>query len=92
MKKNPNKKLKDCTKEELIRFVKNLDAQLTNAIKMVSALRYVLKYEFRVPQQYWENYIDMIEEEEFEEPCPPGYKEPSPEKSKKKDKGMEAYQ
>ena len=90
--KEKPKKLNDLSKEELIKIVKNLDIQLTNAIKMVASLRYVLKYELRTPQGYWDNYVDIISEEEFEEEekVPPGYKEPNPVKSKKKI--IEGYQ
>ena len=84
MKKSKDKKLQDFTKEELIEVVKNLDIQLQNATKAVASYRHILKIEFRTPHEYWEKILEVLSEDEFEEPVPPGYKEPQM-KSKKKE-------
>ena len=90
--KDKPKKLNDLSKEELVKIVKNLDIQLTNAIKMVASLRYVLKYELRTPQGYWDNYVDIIAEEEFDDPLPPEAKELPEPRMKSKKKQLEGYQ
>lgn len=88
MKKKP-KKLNELSKEELKKTIINLDMQLTNAIKMVASLRFVLKYELRTPQGYWEHYTDVVVEEDFEEEqVPPDFKTPMKSKKKK----LEGYQ
>ena len=70
-------KLENYTKKELIKIIKNLDNQLENAIKTVASYRRILTVELRTPHQYWEQYDEIVVDEEFEEDrVPPDFKEP----------------
>ena len=91
MKKQDKKLLKDFTKPELLKIIKNQDFQLERlekeyhrALRTIASYRNIIQTEMRSTPEYWNNILDdMIEEDEQ---TPPGFKEPS-----KKSKHLEGY-